>query len=82
MEQEVRPPLTLLQWRILALLAGGASDQQIAEVLLTSRSAIQHRLGVIYALLHMEGVKHPRTAVAVWYLREGRRWHEEALRDA
>ena len=82
MPEHERPPLTLLQWRILALVAGGADDRAIAEVLLTSRSAIQHRLGVIYALLHMEGVKHPRTAVAVWYLREGQRWHEEALRDA
>lgn len=82
MSEHERPPLTLLQWRILALLAGGATDQEIAEVLLTSRSAIQHRLGVIYALLSLAGARHPRTAVAVWYLREGQRWHEEALRDA
>ena len=75
------PALTLPQWRFLTLLADGADDRRLAELLLTSRSAIGHRLQVIYPLLPLVGPTDPRAAAA-WYVCAGHRGHAEARRDA
>lgn len=82
MTQPECPTLTLLQWRILAEVASGADDREIAARLLTSPSSIRHRLRVIYPLLPLGDALDPRAAAAAWYLRLGQRWHQEARRDA
>jgi DNA-binding NarL/FixJ family response regulator len=72
-----RPALTPTQWRLLALLAAGHDTVAIAACIGLSESAVRHHLKGAYAALPLGNATNRRVAAAVWYRREGHRYHAE-----
>jgi DNA-binding NarL/FixJ family response regulator len=67
-----RPPRGTLSPRhrqILALLAEGKSDQEIAAATGLACQTIRHHTRAIYAAIGVEGKGNPRVAAAVWWAR-------------
>ena len=74
----VAPPLTPPQWQLLAQLARGANDNEIAAALGLTRTQVGYHLRALYRLLPLGDATNRRAAAAVWYLRAGHTYHEEA----
>jgi len=73
-----RPQLTPTRWAILALLAEGASNEEIAASLGLTLTAVKNQLTAIYRRLPLGDGGNQRVRTVLWYQREGQRWHEEA----
>jgi len=69
MGESARPKLTPTQWLVLARLAEGKSDQQIAAGLVTSPQTVRTQLAQIYRVLPLGDAGNSRVAAAVWYVR-------------
>lgn len=68
---------------VLALLAQGHGDKQIARLLCVSINTVQTHTARIYDAIG-RGDGRPRVAATLWYLRQGRTGDEgrDVLRDA
>ena len=78
MRDQARPQLTPTRWAILALLAEGASNEEIAASLGLTLTAVKNQLTEIYRRLPLGDGGNQRVRTVLWYQREGQRWHEEA----
>jgi len=78
MSDQARPLLTPTRWAILALLAEGASNEEIAASLGLTLTAVKNQLTAIYRRLPLGDGGNQRVRTVLWYQREGQRWHEEA----
>ena len=73
-----RPALTPTRWAILALVARGASNAEIAATLGLTHAAVRNQLLEIYRRLPLGAGGNQRVLAVLWYQREGQRWHAEA----
>ncbi len=71
-----RPGLGVAEWRVLARLARGESNKQIARALALVHQTIKNHLGSIYRRLPLEDAANQRVAAAIWYDRTGRGQHK------
>lgn len=71
------PGLTPQQWTVLAWVARGAGDKQIAAALGVSYRTVKNHLQEIYPRLPLGDASNKRVGTAVWYVTGGRRHHEE-----
>jgi len=72
------PSLTPARWAILALVARGASNGEIAAALGLTTTAVKNQLTEMYRRLPLGDGGNQRVLAVLWYQREGHRWHEEA----
>jgi len=82
MHYSVRPALTPTRWAVLALVARGASNDEIAAALGLTITAVKNHLSAIYRRLPLSSSGNRRVLAVLWYLREGHNDYEEAGRDA
>ncbi len=82
MPERHRPQLTPTRWAILALVATGASNAKIAGALGLTNAAVRNQLVQIYRRLPPAAGDNQRVVAALWYLRAGHVYHEEARGDA
>lgn len=78
MSTPVRPQLTPTRWAIRALLAEGASNEEIAASLGLTLTAVKNQLTAIYRRRPLGDGGNQRVRTVLWYQREGQRWHGEA----
>lgn len=81
-EPAVWASLTAQQRAVLACLADGHTDAAIARGLGLALRTIKSHLTAIHQVMPRGAGRSKRVTAAVWYLREGRRWREEASGDA
>ncbi len=73
-----RPQLTPARWAVLALVARGANNAEIAAALGLTHAAVRNQLIQIYRRLPLGVGGNQRVLAVLWYLREGHTYHEEA----
>lgn len=73
-----RLQLTPARWAVLALVARGANNAEIAAALGLTHAAVRNQLIQIYRRLPLGVGGNQRVLAALWYLREGHTYHEEA----
>ncbi len=73
-----RPQLTPARWAVLALVARGANNAEIAAALGLTNAAVRNQLIRIYRRLPLGLGGNQRVLAVLWYLREGHTCHEEA----
>jgi DNA-binding NarL/FixJ family response regulator len=68
-----RPKLTPMQGLVLARLAQGQTDNQIAAALGLTPRTVRGHVASIYQALHLGDAGNQRVAAAIWYFRQQRR---------